>query len=566
MQFTFIKTFGDALRHPRFWLRLAAILTALVGMVNLVSAVTPSLHDRVSWLKEIFPFQVRAGAHIFSAVIGFLLLVLAANLLRRKRVAWLLTVVLLTLSIASNLIKGWDYEECLLAGVLLVQLVLMRHQYTAQSDRPSITQGIQGLIAALLFTLAYGTLGFYLLDRHYSVNFNLGSAILQTLAMFFTDDNAGLQPTSRFGKFFADSIYIIGAATLSYGLWMLLRPVLLPLGTTTNDYQRAQAIVEKYGCSALSRFALFDDKLYYFSPTRQSVIAYVPKGRGAIALGDPIGPVEDRREAIVGFQQFCARNDWYPAFYQTLPNNLEIYQSLGLQAIQIGEEAVIDLHTFTLEGKPGKNLRTSINKMVKTGHRIEFFSPPVASSLLQELRPISNEWLQMMQGSEKRFSLGWFNDVYLRDCEIAVVRNVDGQATAFANVVTEYHLNEITIDLMRRRQNVEQGTMDFLLVSLLQHFKEKGYDGFNLGLSALSGIGMSKQSPRLEKAVRYLYRHLNQFYHFQGLHAYKEKFHPQWEPRYLIYPDWFSLPDVIVALVRADSGDRLLDYLKPTAG
>ncbi len=226
----------------------------------------------------------------------------------------------------------------------------------------------------------------------------------------------------------------------------------------------------------------------------------------------------------------------------------------------------MDLKRFTLEGKPGKNLRTAMNKMAKAGHQIEFYAPPISSSLLSELRAVSDEWLQMMQGSEKKFSLGWFDEAYLKACEMAVIRNADGQVTAFANVVPEYHLNEITIDLMRRRQNVEQGTMDFLFVSLFQHFKAQGYDGFNLGLSALSGIGLSKQSPRLEKAVRYLYSHLNQFYNFQGLHAYKEKFHPRWEPRYLIYPSWFALPDVVVALVRADSGDRLLDYFKPTGG
>lgn len=552
--------------HTRFWLWSATLLTAGMGIVNLVSAVTPSLPSRVRWLEDFFPFPVRAGAHVFAAVIGFLLLVLATNLLRRKRVAWLLTITLLTLSIVSNLIKGWDYEESLLAGVLLVQLLLMRQQFTAQSDRPSIAQGIRGLIAALLFTLAYGTLGFYFLDRHYSVNFDLDSALLQTLAMFFTDDNAGLQPTTRFGKFFADSIYIIGAITLSYGVWMLLRPVLLRLAATERDRQRAQTIVEQYGQSSLARFTLFDDKDYYFSSSGQSVIAYVPKGRGAIALGDPIGSSEDRREAIVGFQQFCARNDWYPAFYQTLPDDLDLYHSLGLQALQIGEEAIVDLHTFTLEGKPGKNLRTSINKMTKAGHSIEFYPPPIADSVLKELRSVSDEWLQMMQGSEKKFSLGWFDDAYLRDCEIAVIRNRDGQATAFANIITEYHPNEITIDLMRRRQDVEHGTMDFLFVSLFQHFKERDYGGFNLGLSALSGVGISNQSPRLEKAVRYLYSHLNQFYNFQGLHAYKEKFHPRWEPRYLIYPGWIALPDVVVALVRADSGDRLLDYLKPTGG
>jgi phosphatidylglycerol lysyltransferase len=550
-------------RRTRIGLWTAAVMTGLVGVVNLVSAVAPGLPTRIALLREVFPFEVRAGGHLFAAIAGFFLLTLASNLLRCKRIAWWLTVGLLIVSILSHLVKGLDYEESLLAGILLVQLVLMRKVFTAQSDRPSVAQGVRVLITAVLFTLAYGTLGFFWLDTHYSVNFNLGQALVQTLAMFFTADNAGLQPTTRFGQFFSNSIYGIGIVSLGYALFMLLRPVLVRSGFTPTEYQRATAIVEQYGNSSLARFTLLDDKVYYFSPSGRSVIAYVPKGRGAIALGDPIGPPEDRREVIVGFQTFCSRNDWYPAFYQTLPDDLKLYQSLGFHTVQIGEEAIVDLHAFTLEGKAGKNLRSAINKLTKAGHTVEFYSPPLSSDLLRELRAVSDEWLQRMHGSEKKFSLGWFDDHYLRDCEIALVRTPNGEISAFANIVSEYQRHDATIDLMRHRAEVEHGTMDFLFISLFQHFKERGYDGFNLGLSALSGVGTTPHSPRLEQALHYLYEHLNQFYHFQGLHTYKEKFHPRWEPRYLVYPGLAALPDVIVALVRADSGDRLLDYFKP---
>jgi phosphatidylglycerol lysyltransferase len=534
-----------------------------VGVVNVVSAVTPSLPERVHWLKQFFPFEIRAGGHIFAAITGFILLTLAANLLRRKRLAWLVSIVLLSISIFSHLIKGLDYEESLLSAVLLGQLIAMRRIFTAQSDQPSIAQGIRILIGALLFTLAYGTLGFFLLDREYSVNFDLSSALVQTFAMFFTEDNAGLQPTNRYGQFFADSIYVIGAITLSYALLMLLRPVLIRSGAAVDEWQRAKSIVERYGRSSLARFTLLSDKLYYFSPSGQSVIAYVPKGRGAIALGDPIGPPDDRREVIIGFQQFCACNDWYPAFYQTTSTDLNLYDSLGFRVLKIGEEAIVDLQQFTLKGKAAQNFRTALNKLTKQGYQVVFYQPPIAAEVLHELRAVSDEWLRMMHGSEKKFSVGWFNEAYLQDCEIAAVRTPDGTVSAFANLVTEYQLNDVAIDLMRRRTEIENGTMDFLFISLLQHFKERGYDGFNLGLSALFGVGEAEKSPRLEKGIRYLYEHLNGFYNFKGLHSYKAKFNPRWEPRYLIYSGLAALPDVVVALVRADSGDRLLDYFKP---
>ncbi|HIK31033.1 MAG TPA: bifunctional lysylphosphatidylglycerol flippase/synthetase MprF [Oscillatoriales cyanobacterium M59_W2019_021] len=551
-------------KRTKIGIWIATGLTTIVGAINLISAVTPSLQDRVHWLSEIFPFEVRSGGHLFAALSGFFLLTLATNLSRRKRVAWSLTIVLLIGSIAAHLIKGWDVEESAIALVLLVQLIVLRGAFTARSDRPSVAQGVRVLLGALAFTLVYGTVGFFWLDRHYQINFNFLEAVRQTLAMFFTADNAGLQPITRFGRFFADSIYIVGTVTLLYALFLLLRPVLLRgEPATEGERQKARDIVERYGRSSLARFALLPDKAYYFSPTGRSVVAYVPKGRGAVALGDPIGPIEDCRETIVGFQQFCQQNDWYPAFYQTLPDNLELYRSLGWKTLKIGEEAIVDLKTFTLQGKAGRNLRNSINRFTKLGYQAKFYSPEIDRELLQQLKSISDEWLQMMRGSEKQFSLGWFDEAYLRDCEIAVIQNAAGEIGAFANVVPEYQLNEITIDLMRHRHEIENGTMEFLFLSLFQYFQERRYDGFNLGLSALSGVGETPSSPRIEKALHYLYEHLNHFYNFKGLHGFKDKFHPRWESRYLVYPRNAALPDIIVALVRADSGDRLLDYFKP---
>ncbi|MBD2297423.1 phosphatidylglycerol lysyltransferase domain-containing protein [Nostoc sp. FACHB-190] len=540
-------------------------LTGLVGVVNVLSAVTPTLYGRNHWLKDFLPFEIRVTGHVFAALTGFILLTLATNLLRRKRIAWLLTIGLLVISILSHLIKGLDYEESILSGILLTQLILMRHVFTAQSDRPSIARGVRVLMGALLFTLAYGTIGFYLLDGKFTENFSWKNALLQTLAMFFTEDNWGLQPKTRFGEFFADSIYIIAASTITFAVVMLLQPVFLQNPATLIEQQKAKKIVEDYGCSSLAAITLLSDKSYFFSPSGKSVIAYVPKGRGAIALGDPIGPIEERQEVIVSFQQFCQRNDWYPAFYQTSPDDLDLYISLGFRILKIGEEAIVDLKNFTLQGKAGKNFRPSINRLTKLGYQVSFYQPPINHDLLHQLKSVSDEWLKMAQGSEKRFSLGWFDEAYLRNCEIAVVHTPDGGIAAFTNILPEYQLNEITIDMMRHRASMENGMMDFLFTSLLQHFQEKGYDSFNFGLSALAGVGENSTSRRLEKVLHYLYEHLNRFYNFQGLHAYKDKFRPNWEPRYLVYPSLTALPDVVVALIRADSGDRLLDYFKPGA-
>ncbi|WP_341739851.1 phosphatidylglycerol lysyltransferase domain-containing protein [Microcoleus sp. CAWBG640] len=554
-------------QKTRIGLWTASFLTGLVGVINLLSAVTPSLPDRRNWLEPFFPFTVRAGGHFFAAVIGFMLLTLATNLLRRKRIAWLLTVGLLILSIVVHLIKGLDVEESLLSGVLLFQLLVMRKTFTAKSDRPSIAQGIRVLLGALLFTLAYGTMGFYILDGRFevneqAVNFDWDRALFQTLAMFFTADNAGLVPKTRFAMFFADSIYAVGSVTLGYALLMLLRPVLLRDSATSSERYKAQEIIAKYGRTTLGRLALLEDKSYYFSPSGKTAIAYVPKGRGAIALGDPIGPPEDRKETILGFQEFCDRNDWYPTFYQTLPDDLEIYYALGFRVIQIGESAMVNLKDFSLKGKAKQNLRTAINRLTKAGHQVKFYEPPLSSDLIRQMKAVSDEWLQMVQGAEKRFSLGWFNETYLRETRAIAIHTPDGKISAFANMISSGN-QVVGVDLMRRRIEVENGTMECLFASMLQHCQELGYAEFDLGLSALAGVGEAEKSGRLEKVLIYLSEHLSKFYNFQGLHSFKDKFGPRWEARYLVYPSLGSLPDVVVALIRADSGDRLWDYLRP---
>lgn len=179
------------------------------------------------------------------------------------------------------------------------------------------------------------------------------------------------------------------------------------------------------------------------------------------------------------------------------------------------------------------------------------------------MRAVSDEWLATMHGAEKRFSLGWFDDEYIRNCPVMAVHSPEGDITASANIIPEYQLNETTVDLMRRRREVEPATMDFLFVSLIQWAKEQGYATFNLGLSPLSGVGAEVDDPAIERAMHYIYEHVNRFYNFKGLHAFKEKCNPESSARYLIYPGLASLPTGALAVISADSGNSFLwDHLK----
>ena len=542
--------------------RLAAFLVAFMGIVNVISSSLPALNDRLKVLEQVSPLEVTNGSRLATVLAGFALLLLSANLARRKQVAWLLTVTLLVFSAVGHLLKGLDYEEAGIALVLAVCIFLLRSQFHGQSDLPSIQQGLKVLLFSIIFTLAYGVIGFYLLDKHFSVNFEFIPAVVQTLVMFIEFSNPGLEPITQHGKFFADSIYAVALFTTSYTLFMLVRPVLIRQPATHEEQKRAQSIVDQHGRSSLARFTLFNDKSYFFSDGG-SVIAFAAKGHIALALGDPIGPDEDLDASIRAFSGFCSRNGWSPCYFQVRHDRLDAYSANGFNALMIGQEGIVDLNTFTLEGKAGKEFRTTQNRMNRLGHRAEIHEPPLSDALLNELRSVSDEWIETANGSELRFSLGWFHDDYIRSCAVAAIYTADNTISAFTNIVPEYQRNEVSIDLMRRRNQIENGTMDFLFTSIFDWAKKKGYSTFSLGLSALSGVGQKFEDPAVERALHYMYENMNRFYNFQGLHAFKEKFHPQWEPRYLIYPGTANLPAVAVSLVRVHSGDNFIwAYLK----
>jgi len=536
-----------------------AVLIMLMGVVNVLSALSPALHERLHVLERYVILEVRFGSRLAVTLAGFALLLLGRGLWRHKQVAWFLTLVLLLLSAASHLLKGLDIEEALLAMILALLMVVMRPHFRARSDPPSVRQGLRVLVWAFAFTLAYGTLGFYLLDRHFHVRFDLLSALRQTVVMFTQFTDPGLQPITRFGRYFADSIYAVAMATMGYGFLMLLRPVVIREPATPAERQRASAIVEAHGRTPLARFALFEDKAYVFTPGG-SLIAFSLNGRVALALGDPIGPSEDARAAIVAFREHCLRNDWQPAFYQIRPDFLDHYRELGFDVLCIGEEAIVDLATFTLEGPAGKDFRNVRNRMVRLGHQAEFHAPPHSNAFIEELRLVSDEWLDTRGSGELRFSMGWFHEDYLQQTPVMVIRTPEGVISAFANLILVKQGHEVGVDLMRHRRRIQNGTMEFLFINLFEWARGNGYAAFNLGLSALSGSDQHSSDAAVEQALRYLYQSLSRFYNYKGLHAFKAKFNPRWEPRFLAYPGALSLPAVGLALVQAHVG-RLQAFL-----
>jgi phosphatidylglycerol lysyltransferase len=271
---------------------------------------------------------------------------------------------------------------------------------------------------------------------------------------------------------------------------------------------------------------------------------YGIEGRSWVAMGDPVGPAKEQPELAWRFRELCERHGGWPVFYEVGPEVLPLYLDMGLALTKLGEEARIPLANFSLEGGTRSGLRHTRRHLEKQGCDFEILPPAAVPDLMAELRAISDAWLAEKNTREKGFSLGFFNPGYLARFPIALVRR-EGRIIAFANLWPGAEREELSIDLMRFLPEAPNGVMDYLFTGLLLWGREQGYRWFNLGMAPLAGLENRPLAPLWNRIGAMIFRHGENFYNFQGLRAYKEKFDPVWEPRYLASPGGIALPRIL---------------------
>jgi phosphatidylglycerol lysyltransferase len=449
------------------------------------------------------------------------------------------------------LTKGVDYEEASLSVALLGVLYLARREFTVRSGLPDFRLAAVRATIAFALLFLYGVGGFWLLEEvQFNFNFHVADAVRATLAVITLAGDPDLTAQTAYAVWFARSVYLLTFVAMAYTGFALFLPVVYRFRTLPRERARAAALLERYGRSSIDYFKLWPDKAYYFSPTGNSFIAYAVGGHTAVALGDPVGSDDEVETTIQGFAKLCRVNDWRIAFHQTLPDFIAVYQKLGFRKLKIGDEASIDLTTFNLEGKERKKLRAVVNRFAREGVRLEQFPPPVPATVLRQAREVSDDWLRLPGRRERTFSVGLFDETYLRQTPVVAMFNSDGEMLAFVNRIPAYVKGEATIDLMRHRTDAPNGTMDFLFTKLFLMCRQEGYKQFSLGLAPLARFGDSEPRTAEERAVHFFLNHLNFLFSYAGLRQYKAKFASSWEPRYLIYRHAHELPRIAYALTR----------------
>jgi phosphatidylglycerol lysyltransferase len=270
-------------------------------------------------------------------------------------------------------------------------------------------------------------------------------------------------------------------------------------------------------------------------------------------MGDPVGPPSARAELVWSFREACDRFAARPVFYQVGAENLPIYIDAGLSLAKLGEEARVELRTFDLEGAARAELRRVHRRAQREGVKFEVIPVADVRSRLPAMRAVSDDWLSTKGIAEKGFSLGSFDPDYLGNFDCAAA-SIDGRLVAFANLWRTDNHAELSVDLMRHASDAPRGLMDYLFTEIMLWGKQAGYRWFNLGMAPLSGLQDREFAPMWNRTAAFLYRHGEHFYNFEGLRHYKEKFDPQWRPRYLASTGGWALPRVLVDVTSLIAG------------
>ena len=506
------------------------------GVILLVSGATPSIHSRVRFLDDLLPLGVIELSHFVASLAGGGLIVLGWALTRRLDAAYRLTQGLLGIGIVTSLLKGLDWEEAAALTVVFL-LLLPAHRFfyrrAALTGEPFSPGWIVAIVAVLTFAAWLGLFSY----KHLAFSTELWW-------QFTAHGDAPRYLRAMIGV-------MVPVATFAFARLFRHTPVEAKLPDAA-DIARA-AVIAKGATSGVANLALLGDKALHFSDTGGAFLMYGVAGRSWVAMGDPIGPEDEQRELVWTFREMVDRHGGWTVFYEASRDYLPLYVDLGLTLLKLGEEAIVSLADFGLEGGHRRGLRRTRKDVLAAGAGFAIEPIERVSELLPDLKAISDQWLEAKHAREKGFSLGRFDEAYLRWFPVAVVR-IEGRIVAFANLWCAPAGGELSMDLMRYSSAAPDGVMTFLFIEMMLWGKANGYRTFNLGMAPLSGLESRALAPLWTKAGAFLSRHGESVYHFQGLRQFKEKFDPVWRSKYLASPAGLALPRILTNVASLISG------------
>lgn len=531
------------------WIKGVAIALGLMGLINIISAWFSYDSLRFKLIKEFFDYQLIIGSRYLVVVTGIASLLIAPSLFKQKRVAWYISIILLGVSGIAHIIKGADVEEASLCMLLLGILLPLYRDCSVKSDPIRVQRSGKILLGAVIFVFLYTFVGFHFFADKLGLNQELSLWKAGFNSLFF--DFSGLQMQNKAARFFCDSIIVVNSFSILIGLLLALSPVVVRAFPEINieEYKKTAA---KFAKQAVQIFSLSNGYIH-FSPSGNTgeYISYKVSNGVALMIGNPC--TENSFGNITEtWLEHIKEYDWTPAYYQNQDEFHEYLKNKGFLSIPIGVEALINLETFSLEGKEMQELRSAKNRAEKEGWLIRKFSP----SAWDKVRNIDKKWLKIHGNKEIGLAMGKSSLKYLSETKTSLLFDKDENLLAYVNNIELPGSNSRAVDLMRRDPEIKtKFVMESLFLNEILEAKTEGKAYYDLGLSPLAEMDKSLADNKIAfKLLTLVYNQQKNFYDFKGLHHFKSKFKPEWRQSFLTYPSQASLPSILFALLNLNKG------------
>jgi lysyl-tRNA synthetase, class II len=493
---------------------LLGAAAAFVGVVGIVSALTPELAGRYDIVRGVLPPGVPGAARVLALSFGLGLVWLSRALARRRRRAWHLAVVLVAAISLAHLAKGLDFEEATLGVILLVALVRYRSRFDVPGDPDSFRP--------LLTT---------------------GAAFTALAALTFELDRRGLQ-----GERWENALAAVTIVLMARALYLWLRPVSDRIRQSADERRVARGLVRSHGDDSLAFFSLRRDKNYFFSPTRKSFLAYKVVAGVALVSGGPIGARQEFGELLAEFRRVCHARGWRLALLGVHADLLPVTEALGLRAIKLGDEAVVRPAEFSLEGRSVRKVRQSVARLERAGYAVDVVAAAdVDAELRAELERVSDVWRGA--NAERGFSMA-MDDPFGEPETLFAIARCNERVGGFLHLVPS--ANGYSLSAMRRDPATPNGMMEYLIVETLAWARRAGAQELSLNFCVFADV-LADPAGRVQCLARGVLVAGDRFFQLERLFRFSRKFSPEWRPRYVCIERITDAPLVAVAYLWVES-------------
>jgi len=517
-----------------------ALCVFISGAILLASAATASSQERMERVAGFLPLVGIEAAHVLASVVGVLLILSARGIQRRMRASYAATCWLLSVGIVTSFAKGFDVEEAVVLGLVLVALIpsagiffrkgsLLTERYT-----PRWMVAITCVFLFSMWLMYFSYKNSHTTYSHYlwwkvSLVGHVSRSMRAILAAVVTGvivvSARFMQPKQR-----------------------------LPDLPTPRDLEDAHSIADGSTHTA-SHLALLGDKRLLFNADRTAFVMYGAVDNSYIAMGDPIGTPEAAQELAWELTELSDLSGHWPAFYQIGEETSSVYVDLGMSLIKIGDEARVPLDSFDLSDAHREQQQKLQRELSGQGCTFEVIEPPHVAAILPRLREISDLWLARRHVQEKGFSLGYFDESYFASCPVAVIRQ-RGAITAFGDLWLGALREELSLDLVRYDPSADPRTMELLFLELMIWGQRRDYRWLNLGLAPLAANATLPDEPLWQEIAALTFQHAEHFRQYQDVRVFKDRFAPVWSPKFLACPAGVPLAKVLSNVAELISGRR----------